>query len=324
MAEPLDTEIGHYFEWNTKLPPDWCVSPMFIFRDFRFRFRISKFGNAHFRTFLDQPTGEAYCWPFMVETYKEYNSCALLIIHWLRVESTLQKCSTGIHKYEGQTGVSVKFIFHLECGVEQTSGSFKESIQPILSCSNFCDNPCLDSLSQDFSKLLDAESGQDIALKCGRSIVKAHKIVLVNRSDAFKSMLDDDIIVNPPARQLNIFDIHEEIFPEFIRYLYTGDLPDLSVSTAKKLYKAGHEYCVESIKRRCATFLSESLTTETACEYLRMADDHGDNEFKERVISYILAMKATLTGDCWMAFFARSPAVAVDILNRCIKLQNIA
>lgn len=48
---------------------------------------------------------------------------------------------------------------------------------------------------------------------------------------------------------INVEGIKNSIFEHFLRYLYTAILPDLSIETAKELYKAADMYAVEELKK---------------------------------------------------------------------------
>lgn len=160
------------------------------------------------------------------------------------------------------------------------------------------ENPCLEALSQDFGRLLGAESDQDVALKCGDRTVGAHKIVLASRSKVFEGMLQSDMVEGRTG-QVKVKDMDADVFQEFVKYLYTGTLPKLTEDKAKGLYEAGDLYAVASLMRRCSIFLSDTLTVQNACERLVLADAHSDSEFKERVIAFILEMKVPLIDDHW-------------------------
>lgn len=84
-------------------------------------------------------------------------------------------------------------------------------------------------------------------------------------------MLKSDMVEGKTGL-IKVEDIAASIFESFLRYLYSGTLPELSIDTAKQLYEASDKYSVEELKRACSEFLTRNLSTDNACEILVLAD----------------------------------------------------
>lgn len=176
-------------------------------------------------------------------------------------------------------------------------------------------NFLLEGVYKDFSSLFDEGPNHDIEFICGDEIVKAHKNVVSARSQVFASMLRSDMEKGKTG-QVKIVDAEISIFRQFMKCLYTGKLPELTVDTALRFYEAADKYAVDSLKKQCASFLTENLSLENACEILIMSDRHTDLDLKKDVFQYIMREKIPKRiGEKWTDFCKEYPSLANEVLN---------
>lgn len=119
---------------------------------------------------------------------------------------------------------------------------------------------------------------------------------------------------------VEIDDMDACIFQEFLKYLYSGRLPALTVDMARELYKAGDKYAVGELKTACAEFLTNNLTPENACEMLVLADQHCDIDFKKNVTTICVDEMIPLKDELWNFFSICYPELANEVLNCFLKL----
>ena len=172
----------------------------------------------------------------------------------------------------------------------------------------------MEAVSHDFAKLLDDDPSHDVEFTCGVQSITAHKNVLCSRSDVFASMLHSDMVEGKTG-QVNIQDMDAGIFQQFLKYLYSGMLPELTIDSAKQLYKAGDKYAIDTLKKQCAEFLSDNLSLENACDILLLADLHSDPNFKECIKKYFFKEKVPMQAENWSDFCKENPILANEILN---------
>lgn len=176
------------------------------------------------------------------------------------------------------------------------------------------------SLTEDFSKLLEAGLDHDVEMNCGGHCVQAHKIVLSARSDVFKAMLHSNML-ELQTGTIEIQDMDDCSFRNFIRYLYTDALPEMSFDMAKTLYEAGDKYAVRSLSFRCSEYLQDNLIPENAYQCFALADAHSDQELKDRVVAFILDKKLYLQDEIWLPFYENFPKAALEMYRLSYK-QN--
>lgn len=148
-------------------------------------------------------------------------------------------------------------------------------------------HPCLDTLTANFKKMFEDGLYTDIQLQCGKRTFHAHKAVLIARSEVFAAMLNNDML-EKQKNSIEIVDMSHHTMEEFLKYLYTGTLPELNMDIATRLYEAGDKYAVETLKSRCTHFFREHLEEMNACMLFALADAHSDEYLKEFVVSYMV------------------------------------
>ena len=172
----------------------------------------------------------------------------------------------------------------------------------------------LNDVSKDFGKLLQKGSDYDVEFICCDETIKAHKNILCSRSDVFASMLQIDMNERKTG-QVRIQDMESNIFRQFLRFLYIGALPELTIDTALKFYEIADKYNVDGLKKQCAVYLIDNASVETACEILKMADRHNDPDFKNSIIEYIIKVDFPIMEEKWTDFCKENSFLATEVLN---------
>lgn len=172
----------------------------------------------------------------------------------------------------------------------------------------------LEGISKDLSTLFDGSPNHDVEFICGDEAIKAHKNVLCCRSEVFATMLRTEMAEGKTG-QIKIQDIECTVFKQFLKYLYTGVLPELTVDTALQIYEAADKYAVSALKKQCASFLLEHLSPENACEILIISDRHSDSDFKKSVIEYVLEKEIPFEGEILTKFCKENAPLAAEVLN---------
>lgn len=172
----------------------------------------------------------------------------------------------------------------------------------------------IESLSHDYSKLLDKGTNHDVEFVVGDQSIKAHKNILCSRSDVFASMLRSDMVEGKTGR-VDIQDMDAAIFQQFLRCLYTGLLPELTVDSAFQFYEASDKYGIDSVKKQCADFLTDNLSPENACEILVLSDRHSDEDFKKSVVEFVIQEDIPYMGQKWKDFCQENLKLAVEVYS---------
>lgn len=183
-----------------------------------------------------------------------------------------------------------------------------------------CSISCLDTLSEDITKLLDSDLNPDVELHCEGQMARVHRALLCVRSPVLAKMLQADM-VEGRSGIVHIRDMDKDTFQLFLNHLHTGKLENeaLTFEAALRLYEAGDLYEFRSLSRMCSQFLVQNLTVDTACEVLAVADAHSDSYLMEAATRYMLENKIPQAGDRWRAFCSSQPLLANEVMNRYIE-----
>lgn len=178
----------------------------------------------------------------------------------------------------------------------------------------------METLSDDFSKLLTEDAFKDVEIQCEEQTFKAHKVVLAARSSVFKAMLQSKMLEDQTGR-VEVKDMKSDVCRELLVYMYCGKLPQLTPDISRDLYEAADRFNVGGLMQLCAEVLTKNLTPDNACELLILADTHSDLSFKDSVIDFILDKKIPLA-DSWSSFCSKKPLLANEVLYRSYRKLN--
>ena len=95
--------------------------------------------------------------------------------------------------------------------------------------------------SKDYEAFLENGKFTDVILVVGTKDFKAHKYILAARSPVFAAMFEHDCIEKKESK-VDIIDVSEGAFEQFLRYIYTATTPDLD-QYASELLSAADKVC---------------------------------------------------------------------------------
>ncbi|GFQ93485.1 protein roadkill [Trichonephila clavata] len=146
------------------------------------------------------------------------------------------------------------------------------------------------NLSNDLASLYDIflPKVSDIVFQINNVKFPVHKVVLAARSPVFARMFKHGEL-ETVGGIINISDLDISILNLLLMYLYSGKTELLNYYSAVKLYGATNKYEVISLKKFCAEYLKEILSSGNVCDILILADMHCDTNLKKFAIDFISA-----------------------------------
>lgn len=115
----------------------------------------------------------------------------------------------------------------------------------------------------------------DTVLRVKDKEFQAHKAVLIARSKVFAAMFQHDTSEKQTGI-ITIPDCDPESFPEFLIYVYSGRLDELSNRSALHLFETSEKYGVLELKTFCREHLMENLAVENWYDVMCMADMYSE------------------------------------------------
>ncbi|CAL1275157.1 unnamed protein product [Larinioides sclopetarius] len=154
----------------------------------------------------------------------------------------------------------------------------------------------------------------DTELRTSTQTFSAHKAILSARSCVFRTMFSSDM-KEKNSGHVDITDLDDETVHRMLTYIYTDSLGDLQLESATNLYTAADKYNIQSLKRRCSSFLKDNLFPSTACGVLALADMHQDHDLKNAVQGYIMNHdKEIFDTQEWKHFMSTNLNLAADVM----------
>uniref|UniRef100_A0A914H0P4 Speckle-type POZ protein n=2 Tax=Globodera TaxID=31242 RepID=A0A914H0P4_GLORO len=179
--------------------------------------------------------------------------------------------------------------------------------------------PC--RLSDDMGSLFEKSFFADCVLSSGSKEFQVHKAVLACRSPVFAAMFEHGMTEAQNDR-VNIEDIDPEALKEMLRFMYTGNAPNLE-RMADELLAAADKYQLERLKVMCEQSLCLSLTNENACETLILADLHSAEHLKTQAIEYInLHANEVMESDGWKILVKEHPPLLEQVFKALATQQT--
>jgi len=186
--------------------------------------------------------------------------------------------------------------------------------------------PC--RLSDDMSNLFEKHAFADCLLTCGsrescerRKEFHVHKAILATRSPVFNAMFEHEMAESSNNR-VEINDVDPDVMKEMLRFMYTGNAPNLD-RMADELLAAADKYQLERLKVMCEQALCLSLTHENACATLILADMHSADQLKMQSIEFInLHANDVMDTDGWKTLVKSHPPLLAQVFKALANQQT--
>ncbi|GIY39906.1 TD and POZ domain-containing protein 5 [Caerostris extrusa] len=176
-----------------------------------------------------------------------------------------------------------------------------------------------DDLLDDLKSLYRDETLSDMKLRTDTETFRVHAAILSARSEVFKAMFTTEM-KETLNRHVYIPDVDNDTLRRMILYLYTDHLEGLEWESASLLYAAADKYAIHSLRKKCSVLLRNAFSFSNACNILKLADSHGDEELKQAIQDYILANdEDVINSSEWEHFINSNPKLAAETMHKGYK-----
>ncbi|KAH9363619.1 hypothetical protein HPB48_004140 [Haemaphysalis longicornis] len=177
-------------------------------------------------------------------------------------------------------------------------------------------------LSEDFNRLFESEQFGDVVFKIGDIELRAHKGILAARCTVFASMFEHEMAETIQS-EVDITDIDHEVFREMLRFIYTGQAPEIE-KFPMELLVAANKYALERLKVMCEEVALLHLSEENAAEMLVLADMHGAHKLKRQALECIFAHASDVQKTAGWKMISGHPALALEVSMELFKRATSA
>lgn len=169
------------------------------------------------------------------------------------------------------------------------------------------------SMGSDLGDLLLQNLGTDVKIVCkGEAEIYAHKIILMARSNYFKSAFNHNGFHQ--VKEIDARDIDKDVMEELLVYIYSGKCTKLETMDSE-LYIGAQKYQLERLQILCENSMIDKITVCNVPTYYLFADRHGAPLLKQKALEQIADFYATVSKTKqWTELMkAVGPSLLVDL-----------
>jgi speckle-type POZ protein len=133
--------------------------------------------------------------------------------------------------------------------------------------------------------LLANNSLTDVTLNIKGKELQAHKAILTTMSPVFEIMFNEGYTEHRD-NYIKIEDVDSDVFEEFLRFLYSGQVEHLD-EVCFDLFAAADKYEVQPLKEICIQHIGKITSVDNAVDILALADCYGDENLKLQTQKFI-------------------------------------
>lgn len=139
-------------------------------------------------------------------------------------------------------------------------------------------------------------------------------MIIKTRSSVFRAMLEHDMTEKNEG-SVNIPDCDPHIFPDFLLYLYTGQLEDMSKENVFQLYYMSDKYVVKQLKLNCVDYIVNNLNIDIICDVIALATKHSERDLLQRAIKFFIDnAKSIFVTVQWQEFMKHNYTQANELI----------
>lgn len=164
-----------------------------------------------------------------------------------------------------------------------------------------------------------SEEDSDVILRVGDQQYPAHKVIIRNRSSVFRAMLDHDMTEKKEGI-VDIEDCDPYIFRDFLLYLYSGKLDNISNENVFELYYISDKYDVNQLKLDCVDYIENCLNIDIICDVIALAIKHSEQNLLKHATEFFMenAEEIFITMQ-WQKFLKENPVQANELIIKAFK-----
>lgn len=172
----------------------------------------------------------------------------------------------------------------------------------------------------DFDVLLASGRFSDVLLKVKGRDFKCHRAVLGSRTPVFEAMFEHPETTESKTGIVDIEDCDPDSFAEFLQFLYTGRVTELSSDNAPHLYKTADKYRVLELKEMCLRYMMDSVTVENFCDTLALSKLHSEKELTQVATDFFVSNATDIVVTVkWLSFLNENPVACNELFLKALQ-----
>lgn len=180
-------------------------------------------------------------------------------------------------------------------------------------------------MSDNLKSLFEDKKNTDLTILVGSGTQEkylAHKCILMARSDVFAAMLENEM-AEKKSGIIEIIDCDASSFKNFLLFIYTGKIDNLSNTNVVQLYKLAHKYNVQDLKKNCTSFMKRNIDVSNLFNIIILANEFEEIEIMNEA-QYFFNKKALkiVKEENWELFMKQNCTLANRLLISKLEADN--
>ncbi|CAL1285524.1 unnamed protein product [Larinioides sclopetarius] len=168
---------------------------------------------------------------------------------------------------------------------------------------------------KSLKNLLVAESFSDVTIFAGGEEFNVHKAILSARSEVFHQLLALRSRLKNTYK-LTLDDLSKESVEEMIRFIYTGEMGNVSFEVACELFYAADKYQLKLLKEASSKILANNLNQGNVLRVLSLADQHISIKLKDSCLQYMTSNAVEIQKQKeWRDLLKKDPKLANTVVK---------
>ena len=182
--------------------------------------------------------------------------------------------------------------------------------------SSFCR---MNDICDNLREIFRGRKRTDFKLMFNKKIILAHRIILETRSPVFGAMLSHNTKENQSG-EVFIPDIDAISMGELLKYMYSGDLDNLTTDNVFSLYAAAHKYDVKDVMQICSEFIIRNFSVQWICDVIEFAELYQDEVISRYSMDFFKEnAKEIIETENWKSLTSENNRIAIKLLNTVVK-----
>ncbi|KAK6030539.1 BTB/POZ domain protein, partial [Ostertagia ostertagi] len=143
------------------------------------------------------------------------------------------------------------------------------------------------SIRESNREMWESELFTDCVIKVGSKEIKAHRCVLGQHSPVFRSMFNNESMIEAREGIIDIQDAKYESVRAMVEFMYTGSMDTVDSNSVDEVLAIADKYEVLPLKEQCERIISNTITQKNITSIAVFADTYTATLLKQAVIRYL-------------------------------------
>ncbi|RCN51624.1 BTB/POZ domain protein, partial [Ancylostoma caninum] len=143
------------------------------------------------------------------------------------------------------------------------------------------------SIRESNREMWESELFTDCVIKVGSKEIKAHRCVLGQHSPVFRSMFNNESMIEAREGIIDIQDAKYESVRAMVEFMYTGSMDTVDANSVDEVLAIADKYEVLPLKEQCERIISNTINQKNITSIAVFADTYSAVLLKQAVIRYL-------------------------------------